>query len=103
MADGALSDLTIIELAEMVAGPFCAKVMADLGAEVIKIERPQEGDSARRRGPFPHNEPHPDRSALFLYLNTNKRGVTLNIRVVEGARLFRDLIKTADILVEATP
>lgn len=104
MSDGALSDLKIIELAEMVAGPFCAKVMADLGAEVIKIERPGEGDGARRRGPFPHQEPHPECSTLFLYLNTNKRGVTLNLlNTQEGARLFRELIKTADILIETTP
>lgn len=103
MSDGALSDLKIVELGEMVAGPFCAKVMADLGAEVIKIEHPREGDSARRRGPFPHDEADPDRSTLFLYLNTNKRGVTLNIGVAEGARLFRDLLKTADILIESTP
>jgi crotonobetainyl-CoA:carnitine CoA-transferase CaiB-like acyl-CoA transferase len=101
--DGALSDLTIIELADMVAGPFCAKVMADLGAEVIKIERPREGDIARQRGPFPGNEPDPERSALFLYLNTNKRGVTLDPARAEGTRLFHDLIKTADIVVESTP
>jgi crotonobetainyl-CoA:carnitine CoA-transferase CaiB-like acyl-CoA transferase len=98
-----LSDLKIIELAEMVAGPFCAKVMADLGAEVIKIERPREGDDARRRGPFPGDEPHLERSTLFLYLNTNKRGVTLNLNTPEGARLFQGLVKTADILIETTP
>lgn len=103
MPDSALSDLRIVELAEMVAGPFCAKVMADLGAEVIKIERPREGDAARRRGPFPDNTPHQERSALFLYLNTNKRGVTLNLATPEGGRLFRNLLKTADILIEATP
>ena len=101
MPDGALSDLKIVELAEMVAGPFCTKVMADLGAEVIKIESPKDGDPARQRGPFPHDQPHPERSALFLYLNTNKRGITLDVRKPEGIRLFRDLLKDADILVEA--
>jgi crotonobetainyl-CoA:carnitine CoA-transferase CaiB-like acyl-CoA transferase len=98
--DGALGDLKIIELSEMVAGPFCTKVMADLGAEVIKIEKPREGDSARQRGPFPHDQPHPDRSTLFLYLNTNKRGITLDVTKPEGARIFRELVKDADILVE---
>jgi crotonobetainyl-CoA:carnitine CoA-transferase CaiB-like acyl-CoA transferase len=101
MPDGALSDLKIVELAEMVAGPFCTKVMADLGAEVIKIESPKDGDPARQRGPFPHDQPHPERSALFLYLNTNKRGITLDVRKPEGTRLFRDLLKDTDILVEA--
>jgi crotonobetainyl-CoA:carnitine CoA-transferase CaiB-like acyl-CoA transferase len=101
MPDGALSDLKIVELAEMVAGPFCTKVMADLGAEVIKIESPKDGDPARQRGPFPHDQPHPERSALFLYLNTNKRGITLDVRKPESTRLFRDLLKDADILVEA--
>jgi CoA:oxalate CoA-transferase len=98
--EGALSDLRIVELAEMVAGPFCTKVMADLGAEVLKIEKPREGDIARRRGPFPQDQPHPDRSTLFLYLNTNKRGITLDLNKPEGVRLFRDLIKDADLLVE---
>ncbi len=100
MPEGALADLKIVELSEMVAGPFCTKVMADLGAEVIKIEKPRDGALARQRGPFPHDQPHPDRSTLFLYLNTNKRGVTLDVGKPEGARLFRDLLKDADILVE---
>jgi len=98
--EGALGDLKIVELAEMVAGPFCTKVMADLGAEVVKIENPRDGDLARQRGPFPHDQPHPERSTLFLYLNTNKRGITLDVRKPDGARLFRDLVKNADILVE---
>src|SRR5207249_9060663 len=98
--EGALSDLRIVELAEMVAGPFCTKVMADLGAEVLKVESPHAGDPARQRGPFPHDQPHPERSALFLYLNTNKRGITLDVCKPEGVRLFRDLLREADILVE---
>jgi crotonobetainyl-CoA:carnitine CoA-transferase CaiB-like acyl-CoA transferase len=103
MPDGALEDLKIIELADMVAGPFCTKAMADLGAEVIKVEKPGDGDLARQRGPFPQDRPHPDRSALFLYLNTNKRGITLDIHKPDGVRIFRDLVKGADILVEAQP
>jgi crotonobetainyl-CoA:carnitine CoA-transferase CaiB-like acyl-CoA transferase len=103
MPDSALSDLHIVELAEMVAGPFCAKVMADLGADVIKIERPRNGDIARQRGPFPNDQPDPESSALFLYLNTNKRGITLNPAATEGGRLFRDLLKNADIFIETTP
>lgn len=100
MSESALGDLKIIELADMVAGPFCTKVMADLGAEVIKVEDPRAGDPTRQRGPFPRDQPHPERSTLFLYLNTNKRGVTLDVSKPGGARLFRDLVKDADILVE---
>ena len=100
MPDGALTGLKIVELSERVTGPFCTKVMADLGAEVIKIEKPGSGDVARTRGPFPGDEPHPDRSALFLYLNTNKIGITLDITQPQGADLFRGLVKDADILVE---
>ena len=100
MLDGALADLKIVELSERVAGPFCTKVMADMGAEVVKIEQPGIGDVARTRGPFPGDEPHPDRSALFLYLNTNKIGISLDITKPEGVALFRALVKEADILVE---
>jgi crotonobetainyl-CoA:carnitine CoA-transferase CaiB-like acyl-CoA transferase len=103
MTAGALSGLKIVELSERVAGPFCTKVMADLGAEVIKIEKPGIGDVARRRGPFPGDEPHPERSALFLYLNTNKQGITLDYSKPEGVALFRELVKDADILVETQP
>lgn len=101
MPEGALAGLKIVELSERVAGPFCTKVMADMGAEVIKIEKPGSGDAARTRGPFPGDAPHPDRSALFLYLNTNKTGITLDINHPEGVALFRDLVKEADILVES--
>ncbi len=100
MFEGALTGLKIVELSERVAGPFCTKVMADLGAEVMKIETPGAGDVARSRGPFPGDEPHPDRSALFLYLNTNKFGVTLDLSKSGGALLFHELMKDADILVE---
>jgi crotonobetainyl-CoA:carnitine CoA-transferase CaiB-like acyl-CoA transferase len=100
MLDGALSGLKIVELSERVAGPFCTKVMADMGAEVIKIEQPGTGDVARTRGPFPGDEPHPDRSALFLYLNTNIIGISIDITKPEGVALFRDLVKEVDILVE---
>ena len=59
--------------------PFCAKLLAGLGAEVIKIERPGSGDASRRAGPFPNDEPHLEKSASFLYLNTGKKSVTLDL------------------------
>ena len=75
---GILDGLRVLDLGNHVAGPFCAKLLADYGADVIKIEPPHHGDSARRAGPFAGDHPHPEKSIPFLYVNTNKRGVTLN-------------------------
>ena len=99
----ALSDLKVVEYADLISGPFCTKFMAVLGAEVIKIEAPGHGDSARRCGPFLNDIPHPERSGLFLYLNTNKLGLTLNLKAESGVRIFKELVKTADLLVENRP
>lgn len=96
---GALSDLKIIELGELVSAPYCSKLMADMGADVIKIERPGAGDRARTRGPFPKDEAHPEKSGLFLYLNTNKKGITLDISKPEGMQLLEQLAKSADVLI----
>lgn len=103
MSNGSLTGLKIVELSERVTGPFCTKVMADLGAEVIKIEKPGTGDIARSHGPFPGDVPHPEKSARFLYLNTNKLGVTLDVNTPAGRGLFRDLLADADVLVETQP
>ena len=78
MAKSALDNVKVIEFASMVSGPYCGKLLADLGADVIKVEPPQ-GDPARLAGPFPKSGPHPERSSLFLYTNTSKRGVTLDL------------------------
>ena len=67
----ALEGLRVIDLTHGIAGPYCTKQMADLGADVIKVERPDGGDLARRLGPFPEDEPHHEKSGLFLALNTN--------------------------------
>jgi len=96
---GALSDLKIIEVGEMVSAPYCAKLLADMGADVIKIERPKLGDRARTRGPFPKDEPHPEKSGLFLYLNTNKKSATLDLAQPEGMELLEKLAVDADILI----
>ena len=81
-----LEGFRIIECGEMVAAAYATRLMADLGAEVIKIERPQGGDVARQRGPFPGKIPHPEKSGLFLYLNVNKRGVTLDLEQPRSQR-----------------
>ena len=103
MADSALSGLKVVELGDFIAAPYCAKLMADMGAEVIKIESPGLGDSARRYGPFPNDEPHSERSLLFAYMNTSKLGITLDVTKPLGKRVFRELLKEADVLVEANP
>jgi len=87
----------------MIAAPYCAKLLADLGAEVVKVEPPGLGDPARRRGPFPDDVPHLERSALFLYLNTSKRGITLDLESETGRRIFRELSSGVDLLIEDRP
>ncbi len=98
MPDTALDDLRVIELAEGVAGPYCGKLFADLGADVIKVE-PPGGDRARRAGPFKDGRPNPEGSGLFLYLNTNKRGVTADLATEEGREAVLGLLAGADVLV----
>jgi len=103
MVERALDGVKVVEYSSFVAGPYCAKLLADLGAEVIKIERPGTGDEARARGPFLHDTPHPDLSGLFLYLNSNKLGVTLNLDSATGRSIFRRLMVSADVLIEDCP
>lgn len=100
MGTALLEGLKVLELGEFVSAPYCAKLLADLGAEVIKIEAPGDGDPARRRGPFPQGVPHHERSGLFLYMNTNKRGVTLDAGTATGRDMFLELVQWADIVIE---
>jgi crotonobetainyl-CoA:carnitine CoA-transferase CaiB-like acyl-CoA transferase len=99
MAEKALKGMRILEYCDMISGPYCTKVMADLGAEVIKIESPGIGDGARQRPPFAGDTPHPDKSGLFLYLNSNKLGITLNPLKPGGKKIFEKLIKETDVLI----
>lgn len=94
----ALASLKILELGDLVAAAYATKLMADMGAEVIKLEAPS-GDRARLRGPFPGKTPHSEKSGLFLYLNANKLGVTLDITKPEGFALLERLATEADVLV----
>jgi len=96
----ALSDVKVLDLTRFIAGPYCTKLLADNGADVVKVEKPGEGDPTRRVGPFLGDDPHPDKSGLFLHLNTSKRGVTLNLKSETGKKIFRELVRRADILVE---
>ncbi|MCE2501776.1 MAG: CoA transferase [Dehalococcoidia bacterium] len=100
---GILDGVRVLELGGYVSAPYCARLLADYGADVIKIEPPGGGDEARRMGPFAGDDPHPDKSIPFLYLNTNKRGITLDPSTAAGANLLGELLKTADVLVENYP
>ena len=98
----ALAGLTVLEYAGFVAGPSCGKLLADMGAEVTKVE-PPTGDQARHLGPFPAGAVGPETSALFLYLNTNKKSVTIDGSSPTGAELLRSLASAADVLIEDKP
>ena len=99
-SNGILQGLRVLDLGSLVSGPFCAKLMADYGADVIKVEPPDLGDVARRSGPFVGDDPHPDKSVQFLYLNSNKRGITLDLASSSGRAILEGLVHQADVLVE---
>lgn len=103
MGQQALSDVKVIEFSDLVAGPYCGKLLSYMGAEVIKIEKPGLGDPARSYGPFPQDLPHPEKSGLFLFLNTNKYGITLNTESAAGLKIFKRLLEWADVLIEDHP
>jgi benzylsuccinate CoA-transferase BbsE subunit len=100
-ADAALAGRRVLELADE-SGVYCGKLLADMGADVIKIERPG-GDATRKIPPFLGDRPGEDGSLFFLYMNTSKRGVTLDVAKPEGRELFRRLAATADLVVETFP
>jgi CoA:oxalate CoA-transferase len=95
----ALEGLKVVELGEFVAAPYCGKLLADMGAQVIKVEPAGRGDYARSHGPFPDDLPDPEKSGLFLFLNTNKQSITLNLQSPAGVRLLHELIQKADVLI----
>ena len=97
-SDTALGDLRVLDLAGPV-GLYCTKQLADLGADVIKIEPPC-GDPTRAIGPFYHNKVDPEKSLYWYHFNTNKKGITLNIESPEGKKIFKKLVKGTDIVVE---
>jgi len=100
MPEGALADIRVLDLTHHIAGPYCTKLLATYGAEVIKIERPGTGDPARQVGPFPGDVPHLEKSGLFLHLNTHKQSVTIDLKHPRGRDLVRELVKQVDVVVE---
>ncbi len=103
MTPRALEGMKIVEYCNMVSGPYCSKLLADMGADVLKVEPPLTGDDSRRRGPFPGDVPHQEKSGLFLYLNSNKKGLTLDPKKPEGKEIFKKLIEKTDVLIEDRP
>jgi CoA:oxalate CoA-transferase len=100
MADQALAGYKVLDLGWHIAGSYCTKLLAELGAEVIKIEKVDGGDPARKMPPFFQDDPHPEKSLLFLYLNTGKKSITLNLKTEGGRKILKELVKESDILVE---
>jgi crotonobetainyl-CoA:carnitine CoA-transferase CaiB-like acyl-CoA transferase len=100
MSTDCLTDLHVLELGAGVSSAFASRLLGDHGAEVVKVESP-EGDWTRRRGPFPGAVPDPERSGLFLAINTNKRGVRLDLTSDPGREELGRLLDWADILVQS--
>ncbi len=101
MGEHLLGGITALDLSEGVSGPYCAKLLAGMGAEVIKIERPGVGEASRRDGPFLGDDPDVETSAPYLYLNTGKKSVTLDLESERGANALRRLSENCDVLIES--
>lgn len=95
MSKGILDGIVVLDLTRVLAGPYAAMLLADMGATVYKIEMPKKGDDSRAFGPFINGE-----SAYYMNLNRNKYGVTLNLKSPEGKEIFKDMVKKADVILE---
>lgn len=98
-----LTGLRVLEIGSMISAPYCGKLLADAGANVVKIEPPGIGEDARRYGPWPDDLPHQERSGLYLYLNSNKDGITANLETPTGRNILRRLAATSDVVVHNIP
>jgi crotonobetainyl-CoA:carnitine CoA-transferase CaiB-like acyl-CoA transferase len=96
-----LEGISALDLTQGVAGPYCTKLLAGMGADVIKVEPPAAGDPSRGLGPFVNDDPDLEKSLLFLYLNTGKKGLTLDLQTQAGQDILRDLAKGVDIVIES--
>src|SRR5712692_4946595 len=93
---GPLNGVRVLDASRVLAGPLCGQLLGDLGAEVVKVERPGQGDETRAWGP-PFVGPL---SAYYLSCNRNKRAITLDLSKEEGIQLFHELVRKSDILLE---
>ncbi len=99
MTERALEGVKVLDLTHHISGPYCTKLLADFGAEVLKVER-LGGDPARRMPPFLNDEADPEKSLVFAYLNTSKQSMTLNLKSEKGIQILRSLVAESDVLVE---
>lgn len=90
-----LEGVRVLDLSQIMAGPYCTMVLGDLGAEVIKIEKPNKGDDSRETGPYVNGE-----STSFFQINRNKKGIVVDLKKEEGKEIFYELVKSADVIVE---
>ena len=95
-----LEGVRVLDATHIVAGPFCSLILADMGAEVIKIERPRTGDQARARGPFVQGPNNEQVSSRYLGINRNKKSVTLDLRHSSCKRAFENLVRASDVLLD---
>lgn len=98
----ALSHMRVVDLSDRIAGGYCTKFLGDFGAEVIKVERPVAGDPVRHYGPFKGDHLSSEYGGLHLFLNTNKKSMTLDVSKITGAEILKSLVKDADVLVETS-
>jgi len=103
MTEAALAGLCVLDLSQEIAGAYCTRLLADAGADVIKIEPPETGDALRAQPPFPGDLPSTESSGLHLYLNAGKKSVTLDLATPSGALILKKLLRKADVLVESAP
>ncbi len=102
-SNAGLGGLRVVEVSRAVEGAYCARLLADAGAEVIMIEAPGDAGMARRLGPFPKDHPDHERSGLHTYLNSNKLGITLDLETAAGSRILEKLLAGSDVLVTDFP
>jgi crotonobetainyl-CoA:carnitine CoA-transferase CaiB-like acyl-CoA transferase len=97
---GPLQGLRILDLTQALAGPFCTQVLADLGADVVKLEPPLTGDMARLSGPFHPSDVEMMDSGYFHSINRNKRSIVLDLKNEQGKKILKSLLPSFDVLVE---
>ena len=102
VSGGLLEGLKILDVSEGLAGPFCAKLLSDLGADVVKVESPVGGDVSRSFGPFPGGKPDAEKSASFFYLNTGKRSICLDLDSVSGLATLEKLVGQFDVVISSS-
>ena len=100
LTSGPLGGVKVLDLSEDIAGSFCGRLLADYGAEVLKLE-PPAGASLRRMGPFFGDDPNPEKSLFFLLMNLNKKGATLNLETATGRNILKRLARHVDVVIES--